>query len=375
MCFINFKLKLYLQSLTVHHFKNLEQATVAFSPGFNCLIGNNGAGKTNFLDAVYFLCMCKSNFPLTDAQCIQHGENFFRLHATFKTSVEYQQIVVKNPVRQRKIIEKDGIAYEKIADHIGSFPVIFILPDDIKLATEGSEFRRKFVDVALCQTDARYLATLMLYNNSLKQRNSLLKQYADTIPFPIDLLQVYDQQLIQYGQYIFQARKLYLERLMPVFLHNYQLIASHHEEVHLEYQSDLCSNNFSDLLSYHVNKDRALQRTTVGLHKDDLLFFMNGTPLKKFGSQGQLKTFILALKLSQYDLLQVDKQQQPILLLDDIFDKLDQYRVSKLIELLIQKKVGQVFITDTGENRTVDLFSTSNSDYQLFNVDRGKIST
>lgn len=370
---------MHLQALKVTNFKNYESQTLVLSEHLNCFVGQNGMGKTNLLDAIYYLCMCKSHFKTSDKHIMRHGADFFRIEGNFinqqaeeKPTVD--KVIAKVQPRKRKDFERNQAVYDKLADHIGRFPVVMIAPDDTLMAMEGSEERRRFLDNTLCQLDNQYLIHLMHYNKVLSQRNKLLKLFAETRNFDEILVQSYDIQLIPAANYIHKKRQEWMTDFEPIFKDYYGQISGKREEVNCIYQSKLLTTDFETLLNDTLEKDRILQRTTTGVHKDDLKFVFNGVPVKQFASQGQLKSYILALKLAQYELLRQQKQIAPILLLDDIFDKLDENRVKQLLELLIQKKeFGQVFITDTHENRVVQIVERFDMDYQKFVVEEGKV--
>ncbi len=330
-------------------------------------------GKTNILDAIYYLCMCKSQQSLSDAHLTLHGEEFFRLEGQFYKNEKKYRIVAKVQARKRKTIECNDVAYTKLLEHIGFLPVVMIVPDDTRLATEGSEDRRRFLDNTLSQLDTRYLQDLVQYNRLVKQRNAALKQMGAERRFDAALLATYDQQLMGPGTYVHQQRHQFQERLIPVLQKHYEVISGGQEEVSCTYRSQLAESSLADLLEEAREKDRILQRTTVGVHRDDLLFKIGEYPLKKYASQGQLKSFVLALKLAQYEILRLEKKESPLLLLDDIFDKLDPSRVRHLIELLIQQDFGQVFITDTDEHRLAKILNDFTLSYRKFRVAEGKI--
>ncbi len=363
-----------LKNISLLHFKNYEQVQLTCSPGINCLVGKNGMGKTNFLDAIYYLCMTKSHFSTPDASIIQHGADFFRMEAQFELGRIEQGFVVKYQARKKKVFENNQVPYDKLAEHIGRLPVVMIAPDDSLLATDGSEIRRKFIDNTLSQIDQDYLSQLMLYNKLLKQRNALLKKMAEENRYQKELLLVYDQQMAPAADFIFQKRSNFAEVLLPVFQVMHDYICRKEEAVQLSYKSQLQEKDIEGLFKDAREKDRILQRTTTGIHKDDLIFQIEGRPLKRFASQGQLKSYILALKLSQFEILRQYKEQIPILLLDDIFDKLDQHRVKQLLELLHQPNFGQVFITDTNPNRVARIIDKLDVEQRQFLVEDSKVS-
>ncbi len=377
---------LYLQALKLTNFKNYESQTLSFSKHLNCFVGQNGMGKTNVLDAIYYLCMCKSHFKASDKHLTRHGTDFFRLEGNFvKESVDendtstlkIDKVIAKIQARKRKDFECNLMVYDRLSDHIGRFPVVMIAPDDTLMAMEGSEERRRFLDNTLCQLDNQYLVALIHYNKVLSQRNKLLKQFAETRTFDKILIQTYNAQLLPSAQYIHEKRLAWMTDFEPIFKDYYNKISGEREEVKCVYQSKLLDDSLENLLLDNLEKDRILQRTTVGIHKDDLKFVFNDVLVKQFASQGQLKSYILALKLAQFELLRQQKNSTPILLLDDIFDKLDDSRVEQLLELLItssksDKAFGQIFITDTHENRVTKIVERFNTDFQKFVIVEGK---
>ncbi len=362
-----------LQFIKLTNFKNYEHQRVDFSPNFNALVGNNGMGKTNLLDAIYYLCMTKSHFGILDRSVLMRDSDFFRLEGHFLVSEKKEKIVAKVIPNKQKEFERNDVKYDKLSEHIGLIPVVMIAPDDTALAKEGSEIRRKFMDNTLSQQDGNYLSTLLQYNKLLKQRNAALKSFAETGQFNFTLLHAYNQQMAHPAAVIFNKRKQFLEQFYPIFQAYHRVISAGKEEVDCRYKSQLEEEDFSSLLEKTIEKDRILQRTTAGIHRDDLVFSIAETPLKKFASQGQLKTFILALKLAQYEFLRRTKKKHPLLLLDDIFDKLDQERVHQLLTLIVKEEFGQVFISDTHPERLSKLLSELNVSFKAFHINEGQV--
>lgn len=360
---------MFLQQLKLTNFKNYEFQTIEVSPKLNCFVGKNGMGKTNLLDAIHYLCMCKSAIVSgSDRILAKHGESFFRLDGIFQRLEKREHIVTKIQTGKRKTIERNKVPYPRISEHIGLLPVVMIAPNDTQLAMEGSEERRRFWNATISQSDTAYLNHLMVYNKILSQRNAYLKgkQLVKN-----SLLDIYDQQLLAPAQSIFEKRQAFTELLIPIFQAYYENISSGQETVSIEYKSKLNDTDFAALLEENREKDKILQRSSVGIHRDDWNFKFNGYAVKKFASQGQLKSYILALKLAQYELLKQQKQLQPILLLDDIFDKLDNTRVAQLLELLVKGDFGQVFITDTDRDRIEAIIQSFNVDYKKFIIENG----
>lgn len=364
-----------LRQLTLTNFKNYEKAQVTLSEQLNCFVGKNGMGKTNLLDAIYYLCMSKSNFSVKDRAIAKHGESFFRLEGLFANEKEKETIVAKVLPGKKKTMERNQVPYKRLLEHIGLIPVVMIVPDDTLLVSEGSEARRKFLDNTLSQLDRTYLEQLLFYNKVLKQRNAALKQMAKEGQYNTELIETYNRQLLAPADLIYQTRAAFLKDFSPVFYEYYQVISGQSEEVECVYHSQLDKDSLAALLLANQEKDRFLQRTTVGIHKDDLKFFIDDFPLKTFASQGQLKSFVLALKLAQFEFLRKEKKIAPILLLDDIFDKLDRHRVEHLIGLLLDRKFGQIFITDTHENRLENIVTKFNSTYLNFRIEQGVVTT
>ncbi len=367
---------MYLSQLKLTQFKNYEQQSLTLSPRLNCLTGLNGMGKTNVLDAVHYLCLCKNHTGLNDKQLIRHGAGFFRLEGHFVSEEEeVQKVVAKYQSGQRKEIERNGTAYERLTDYIGQFPVVMIAPDDVTLVQDGSEDRRRFLDATLSQISPGYLQNLLTYNALLKQRNALLKSFAEQKRFDAILLESIDHQMPAPAAVLFEQRSNFVETFRPLFRELYAAIANSKEAVDVSYESDLSNGSLEVLLPGVLEKDRILQRSTVGPHRDDLALYMDGQLVKKFASQGQLKSFLLALRLAQYEVLRQAKGVAPILLLDDIFDKLDERRVRQLVGLLIGRDFGQIFITDTQRSRMEEIVASFSGDYKVFEVQDGVVSS
>lgn len=362
---------MHLKELKLTNFKNYESQKLLFSKQLNCFVGKNGMGKTNLLDAIYYLCMSKSYAGINDKKLVIHDGDFFRLEGGFVLKKKKIKIVAKVIPGSSKVIEKNDVPYKKLMDHIGSFPVVMIVPDDTMLVSEGSEIRRKFMDNTLSQLEPLYLSGLIIYNKILKQRNALLKQFAIEKYYDEKLVETYNQQLLEPAELIFKSRNSFIKEFVPLFDQCYQKISGEQETVSCEYYSQLLNESLNTLLKQSAEKDSVLQRTTCGTHRDDLKFFLGGHSLKSFASQGQLKSFVLALKLAQYEMLRKHKKVEPILLLDDIFDKLDRFRVEHLISLLMENKFGQVFITDTHESRLQEIIEKFDSESKKFVIDSG----
>lgn len=365
---------MYLQQLSVINFKNYAQAELSLSEGVNAFMGNNGAGKTNLLDAIHYLSLCKSYFNPIDSQQIKQGADFFIITGSFNRDEKQEAIACSVKRNQKKQFKRNKKDYQRLADHIGLLPLVMISPYDISIIIEGSEERRKFIDNVISQTDNQYLDELIAYNKVLLNRNALLKTIASTGRYDPGLLEVMDEQLVASGTRIFEKRKAFMEEFTAIFNQHYQFISGDAELVSLTYESQLLQNDLAELLKKNIEKDRVLERTTSGIHRDDLQFSIHGMPMKKFGSQGQQKSFLIALKLAQYSFLTQKKGFKPLLLLDDIFDKLDDLRVTKLMQMVSNNNFGQVFITDTSTSRVENIFKDINVPVKLFTVKEGEIS-
>lgn len=357
-----------LNSLSLLNYKNFESQGFTFDRKINCFVGANGIGKTNVLDAIYHLAFGKSYFNPISSQNIKHGEEFFVIEGVFEKEEREEKIVISLKKGQKKIIKRNAKSYEKFSDHIGFIPLVIISPADRDLIIEGSDTRRRFIDSVISQSDKNYLHHLISYNKVLQQRNALLKYFALNNTFNAQTLEVYNAQLDTYGTHIFEVRKAFLEIFIPIFKSRYTAISNHQEPVHLSYKSDLFDNNLNALLKTSINKDKALQYTSVGIHKDDLNFEIDNFPIKKFGSQGQQKSFLVALKLAQFDFIKQRSGVSPILLLDDIFDKLDENRVAQILELVENENFGQLFISDTHADRTEAIIKQVHQSYKIFKL-------
>ena len=359
---------MFLKNLSLVNYKNFDSKSLDFDPTINCLVGKNGIGKTNILDAIYHLCFGKSYFNPVATQNIKHGSDFFMINGHFEKNDRQEKIVCSYKKGMKKVIKRNDKAYDKFSEHIGFLPLVIISPADRDLIVEGSDTRRKFIDGVISQSDKEYLQSLIKYNKILAQRNSLLKYFAVNRTFDDKALTVYNEQLSTFGTLIFKKREQFLENFIPIFQEQYASISKKEEGVLLAYQSKLSENNLETLLKNALEKDRALQYTSVGVHKDDLDFTINGYPIKKFGSQGQQKSFLIALKLAQFHFIKEQAKTTPILLLDDIFDKLDENRVAQIVSLVDNDEFGQLFISDTHADRTEKVVSNINQSYKIFNL-------
>ncbi|WP_233860920.1 DNA replication/repair protein RecF [Tenacibaculum piscium] len=359
---------MYLQKLSLVNFKNIETQSFDFQQKINCFVGDNGVGKTNVLDAIYYLSFAKSYFNSVAGQNIRHGQDFFMIEGTYQLGDRNEKILCSLKRGQKKILKRNDKAYEKFSEHIGQLPLVIISPADRNLIVEGSETRRKFIDGVISQQDKKYLQSLISYNKIISQRNALLKYFVANRIFDALNLKVYDAQLIELGMIIYQKRKDFLEEFVPIFNEKHQIISGAKEKVNLRYKSQLHETSLADLLMQSLSKDRMLQYTSSGIHKDDLNFEIGEYPIKKFGSQGQQKSYLIALKLAQFEFIKKQSNVTPILLLDDIFDKLDENRVAQIVALVNNDAFGQIFITDTHFDRTENVLKNSNQEYQIFNL-------
>ncbi|WP_422105220.1 DNA replication/repair protein RecF [Winogradskyella sp.] len=357
-----------LNTLSLVNYKNFESQVFDFDTKINCFVGANGVGKTNALDAIYHLAFGKSYFNPIALQNIKHGADFFVVDGHFTKNERSEKIIVSLKRGQKKIIKRNGKAYEKFSDHIGFIPLVIISPADRDLIIEGSDTRRKFIDSVISQSDKAYLSQIIAYNKVLSQRNALLKYFALNNTFNGDTLGIYNEQLDTYSKSIFQKRHDFLKVFIPIFKERYEAISQSQEAIDLKYKSDLFNGDLIDLLQANLNKDKALQYTSVGTHKDDLTFLIDDFPIKKFGSQGQQKSFLIALKLAQFDFIKQQSGVSPILLLDDIFDKLDEHRVAQIISLVDDTHFGQIFISDTHADRTEHVVKQIHQSYKLFKL-------
>ncbi len=363
---------MHLKHLRLTNFKNYEEAVLQFSDKINCFVGANGVGKTNLLDAIYYLSFCKSYFNPVDTQNIKHEEDFFAIHGTYnRNGNDSSKVSCIQKRNHRKQFMLNGKEYERFADHIGLFPLVMISPYDRDLINEGSDVRRKYIDSVISQFDKIYLDNLINYNRALFQRNSLLKGFAEREYYDLSLIEIWNEQLIKFGMDIYRKRKDFIQDFIPVFKQYFSIISNNREMVDITYESQLHDKTLDKLLKESFEKDKVLRYTTTGIHKDDLSLGINSYPLKRFGSQGQQKSFIIAIKLAQFDYTKNIKGFKPILLFDDIFDKLDETRVTQLIQLVSQDSFGQVVITDTQYDRIEKLTNSLPATYHVWEIEAG----
>jgi len=358
----------YLEELHIINFKNISHKDFTFQSKINCFVGDNGRGKTNILDAIYYLAYGKSYFNPVALQNIKHEEDFFVIEGTFLKENKHEHVLCSLKKGQKKTMKRNGKAYQKFSEHLGLIPLVIISPADQDLISEGSDVRRKFVDTVISQQDSIYLQDLIHYQKIVSQRNALLKYFALNHSFDAETLAIYNEQLEPLAQSIFEKRKSFIQEFEPIFKEYHQKITGHKEEVTLTYESHLETKSMKGLLEDSLQKDRVLQYTSSGIHKDDILFSIEGFPIKKFGSQGQQKSLLIALKLAQFDFLKKQSGILPILLFDDIFDKLDAQRVQHIINLVNDERFGQLFVTDTHRDRTELIVQSTQLDYEIFPI-------
>ena len=358
-----------LKKLLLINFKNLPQAEITLADGINCFVGDNGAGKTNILDAVHYLSMSKSAFTMTDGQSVHHGEEFFVTEGSYLTDTGAMELVNCSFSRKGgKVLKRNGKEYERIADHVGGFPVVISSPRDTELIMDAAEERRRYLNSFISQLDRAYLVSMMRYNTVLAERNKFLKSSSDEA-----MLQIYDMQLAEHGTRVYERRKEIIERMQPMVAEYYSTLSEDREQVEMEYRSELEQMPLTEVLLRNRERDIVNQFTTAGVHRDDIIFRIGGYPLRKYGSQGQQKSLLIALKLAQYRLLAEATGEKPILLLDDLFDKLDLGRVEKLLALVGGDDFGQILITDCNKLRLESTLERADKEYSLFMVEGGDV--
>lgn len=366
---LNCKEKMKLEHLSIINYKNIHEAEIDFCAGVNCLVGNNGMGKTNLLDTIYYLSFCKAFNGLPDSQVITHGEDYFMLTGRYELNDQPETIHCGYKIRSRKSFKRSGKEYQRLSDHIGLLPIVMLTPADNELIQGGSEERRRLMDMVISQFDKPYLDALIRYNTALAQRNSLLKQ--DPPCTDINLYRIWEEQMDYYGQIIYKSRKQFVDSFASVFQEFYKEISQDQETVSLEYTSHFEQGSLLPLLDEVRSRDLALGYTTRGAHKDELVMKLGDCLMKQIGSQGQNKTFLVGLKLAQFDYLRKQGLTTPILLLDDIFDRLDSRRVEQIIRLVASDRFGQIFITDTNREYLDRIIENVTGEYKLFTVEGG----
>jgi len=360
---------MHLRQLHLLNFRNYHEAELTFDKQVVVFTGHNGAGKTNLLDAIHYLSFCKSFLNPVDSQNIKENEGFFVIQGNFPDGEREENIYCGIKRSQKKQFKRNGKEYERLADHIGLLPLVVISPSDISLIHDGSEERRRFIDSVISQYNKPYLNSLIHYNKLIQQRNAYLR----TGNAASDMLDIWDEQLPGFAIPVYEARRIFFERITTLFAHYYQFISGESETVELRYESQFHETSFPDLLRNSRERDKVLQYTTTGIHKDDMAMLVNGFPLRKYASQGQQKSYLIALKLAQFDIIRDAREIKPLLLLDDIFEKLDQERITQLMTLVNQQHFGQIFITDTHPERVAEILNRINCTFDHFTVENGTV--
>ena len=361
-------ISVFLKKISIINYKNILDKEYELDPKINCFVGDNGVGKTNILDAVYHLSMGKSYFNVKNDQLINRGKDYMLVDGVFELNNKNESIVFSLKIGEKKVLKRNGKPYKKFSNHIGLIPVVLISPYDNDLINEGSSERRKFIDSIISQNDKEYLINLIAYTRVIQNRNKLLKQYNRSVDFDLDTIKVYDDQIYKLSDPIFKARDKFIKEFTPLVLEKYKHISDDKEKISIEYKSDLINNHVENLIKDSFQKDVILQYTSVGLHKDDFVFNIDENRIKRFGSQGQQKSFLIALKLAQFDYLKNETGNSPILLMDDIFDKLDLMRVKRIVEIVNSTNFGQLFLSDTDKERIEKVLSSLNLSSKIFEV-------
>lgn len=362
-----------LEKLSIINYKNIGTATLELSPKINCFIGQNGVGKTNVLDAIYFLSFCHSANNPIDSQVIKHGEEFFMIEGRYRSEKLEDELTVAAAMKrgQKKHFKRNKKEYKRLSEHIGLIPVVLVSPSDTLLIDGGSEERRKLMDMVISQYDRSYMEAMNRYNKALQQRNTMLKMEEEP---DLDVLCLWEEQMAAAGEAIYRQRKAFTEELIPIFQRYYETISGNREQVSLNYISHCQRGPLLEVIQRDRHKDRAVGYSLHGIHRDDLEFTLGGHPMKREGSQGQNKTFVISLKLAQFDFLKrTNTQTTPLLLLDDIFDKLDAERVEQIVRLVGSDEFGQIFVTDTNRDHLDQILRSSSHDFKIFSVENGEI--
>lgn len=360
-----------LKRVSILNYKNLEQVELTFSPKLNCFLGQNGMGKTNLLDAVYFLSFCKSAGNPIDSQNICHDADFFVIQGFYEAADGTpEEVYCGMKRRQKKQFKRNKKEYTRLSDHIGFLPLVMVSPADTELIAGGSEGRRRFMDVVISQYDKKYLDALIRYNKALAQRNILLKSEK---PVEDELFAVWEEMMAKAGEVVYRKREAFVNEFIPIFQSFYSFISQDREQVGLSYRSHARDVSLLEVLRESRERDRIMGFSLKGIHKDDLEMLLGDFPIKREGSQGQNKTYLVALKLAQFDFLHRAGNTVPLLLLDDIFDKLDASRVEQIVKLVAGDRFGQIFITDTNRDHLDKILHKVGGDYRMFRVDQGMV--
>lgn len=361
---------MHLTQLHLRHFRNHSEQDWHFSSAVNALVGPNGSGKTNVLEAIYLLCLTKTSASWPDSLNITHNESYFQVDGWFAENDDLERITCSFWAGQKKSFLHDQVPYERLLDHVGKYPLVFLSPEDTDLIRDSSETRRKFVDGILSQASPSFLQDYQIYHRTLDQRNKSLKNMAQSRRWDEVLLDAYDEVLLPVGHRIYEARNRFLNEFLPHFQVHYATLSEGREVVRIEQESTCADPDFFDQFRQSREADKQAQRTLLGCHRDDFLFYLQDQPIRKLGSQGQKKSFVMALRLAQYDLLAEQTGKSPILLLDDIFDKLDEHRIHQLIVHINQPHMGQVFLTDARPERTRSFLTSFNREVQVWEANR-----
>lgn len=357
-----------LEKIVISDFRNIELQELEFSPNINCISGNNGEGKTNLLDAIYYLSMTKSAFASSDKYTFRYGTEEFSISGTYRMENGLSsRFSLKMTTKGEKKVKRDEKAYGRVSEHVGILPIVMVSPADISMVSESGEERRRFVNAVLSQMDREYMTSLQQYNRLLQQRNKMLKEMDPDR----SLLEVIDMRMSALAEPIYQERKKFVEDLKPIIAEYYKAVSGGSEQVDIEYESELSKASLEELLAVSYDKDRILKYTTAGLQRDDFAFKMNGWPIRRHGSQGQQKSFLVSLKFAQYEIMKKNYGFAPVLLLDDVFDKLDMGRISNLLEMVSGKDFGQIFITDSNKVRMSGIVDGLTQDRAYFETTAG----
>ncbi len=360
-----------LEKIVISDFRNIELQELEFSPNVNCISGNNGEGKTNLLDAIYYLSMTKSAFASSDRYALRHGTEELALSGTYQMeNGTRSRFAVKMTSKGEKKVVRDDKQYQKISEHIGLLPVVMVSPADVSLVSESGEERRRFVNSVLSQMSREYMSALQQYNRLLQQRNKILKEMNPDR----SLLEVIDMRMAAYAEPVYRARKEFVENLRPVVSEYYKAVSGDSEQVDITYDTELEGNSLEQLLAQSFERDRILKHTTSGIHRDDFIFTMNGHPIRRYGSQGQQKSFLVSVKFAQYEIMKRSYGFAPILLLDDVFDKLDMGRISNLLQMVASNEFGQIFITDSNKVRMAGIVDGLTKDRAYFETVSGSFT-
>jgi DNA replication and repair protein RecF len=365
---------MHLKNIRLQQFKNYQKEEVQFSTEINCFVGVNGSGKTNLLDAIHYLCLTKGAINGVDQLNVLHDQEFFTVFGDFDLEGKEMEVRCIFENGKKKQLLQNGKAIDKMSEHVGLFPIVMIAPDDTMLIKDGSEERRRFFDNMLCQMDKDYLDKLVRYQHFLKQRNALIKQFSERGKWEKSHIEPYDREIIALSQFLGKARNAFLDEYLPLLKEYYAIISDNQEAVSITYETHCLEENFPNDFLRNAQRDFILKRTNMGIHKDDFAFEISGYPIKKFGSQGQQKSFVIALKLAQFQIFLTHKKTKPVLLLDDIFDKLDDNRIEKLMKLVADHRFGQLFITDARPERSKAILNEIEAESRFFLIEQGEIS-